>query len=56
MEVPKFKQYINEDRNIDRKNKSITVAILTIADSDNPKKDTTVELVEKACSKKRLSV
>jgi len=54
MEVPKFKEYINEDRNIDRKNKPITVAILTIADSDNPKKDTTVELVEKACNKKKI--
>ena len=45
MEVPKFKEFITEDRSIDRKDKSITVAIITIADSKDPKENTTADLI-----------
>ena len=54
MEVPKFKEFITEDRSIDRKDKSITVAIITIADSKDPKENTTADLITKACKKKGI--
>jgi len=54
MEVSKFKEFISEDRSIDRKDKSITIAIITIADSKDPKENTTADLIQKACKKKGL--
>ena len=54
MEVSKFKEFITEDRSIDRKDKSITVAIITIADSKDPKENTTADLITKACKKKGI--
>ena len=52
MQIPKFRDYITE-QNPGRKDKPITVAILTINDSDKPNKDSTVELIEKACKKQK---
>jgi len=54
MGVSKFKEFISEDRSIDRKDKSITFAIITIADSKDPKENTTADLIQKACKKKGL--
>jgi RimK family alpha-L-glutamate ligase len=59
MQVPKFREYITE-QNKERKDKPITVAILTKASpkvnkqkSGNvPEKELTVGLIEKACQKK----
>jgi molybdopterin biosynthesis enzyme MoaB len=53
MQIPKFRDYITENKQT-RKNKPFTVAILTINDSDNPNKDSTVELIEKACKKRKI--
>ena len=55
MLVPKFREYITET-DIGRKDKSITVAIVTVADSQDPKENTTADLITKACKKKRLNV
>ena len=52
MQIPKFRDYITE-QNQGRKDKPITVAILTINDSEDPQKDSTVELIEKACKKQK---
>ena len=51
MLVPKFKEFITE-QDLDRKQKPITVAIVTVADSKDPKENTTADLVQKACKKK----
>ena len=53
MQIPKFRDYITENKQT-RKNKPFTVAILTVNDSDNPNKDSTVELIEKACKKRKI--
>ena len=53
MLVPKFKEFITE-QDTDRKQKPITVAIVTVADSKDPKENTTADLVQKACKKKGL--
>jgi len=59
MQVPKFKDFITE-QNIERKNKPITVAIITKSNpnvkkqkaGEAPKKELTVGLIQKACKKK----
>ncbi len=53
MEVSKFKQFITET-DVGRKGKPITVAIVTIADSKDPKENTTADLLQKACKKKGI--
>ena len=53
MLVPKFKEFITET-DIGRKEKPITVAIVTVADSKDPKENTTADLVQKACKKKGI--
>jgi len=61
MLVSKFREYIAE-QNPGRKDKPITVAILTKSSPDvkkqksgsSPKKELTVGLIEKACKKKRF--
>ena len=53
MQIPKFRDYITENTK-SRKDKPFTIAILTINDSDNPNKDSTVELIEKACQKRKI--
>ena len=53
MLVPKFREYITET-DIGRKDKSITVAIVTVADSQDPKENTTADLITKACKKKKI--
>ena len=51
MQIPKFKEFFVE-QDLERKEKPITVAIITIADSDDPKENTTADLIQKACKKK----
>ena len=59
MEVPKFKDFITE-QDVERKNKPITVAIITKSNpnvkkqkaGETPKKELTVALIQKACKKK----
>ena len=51
MQIPKFKEFFVE-QDLERKKKPITVAIITIADSDDPKENTTADLIQKACKKK----
>mgnify|MGYP001170958788 FL=1 len=53
MLVPKFKEFITET-DTSRKEKPITVAIVTVADSKDPKENTTADLVQKACKKKGI--
>ena len=53
MQVPKFKEFITET-DIKRRDKPITVAIITIADSKDPKENTTADLIQKACKKKGI--
>ena len=53
MQIPKFRDYLTENKQT-RKDKPFTIAILTINDSDNPNKDSTVELIEKACIKRKI--
>ena len=58
MQIPKFRDYLTENtkprKDKPRKDKPFTVAILTVNDSDNPNKDSTVELIEKACKKRKI--
>src|SRR6056300_602319 len=59
MLVPKFREYLIE-QDVERKNKPITVAIITKSNpnvkkqkaGETPKKELTVGLIEKACKKK----
>ena len=51
MEVPKFKDFITET-DIGRRDKPMTVAMVTVADSKDPKENTTADLIQKACKKK----
>ena len=59
MQVPKFKDFITE-QDVERKNKPITVAIITKSNpnvkkqkaGETPKKELTISFVEKACEKK----
>ena len=59
MLVPKFREYLTE-QDVERKNKPITVAIITKSNpnvkkqkaGEAPKKELTVGLIEKACKKK----
>ena len=59
MLVPKFREYLTE-QDVERKNKPITVAIITKSNpnvkkqkpGEPPKKELTVSLIEKACKKK----
>jgi len=53
MQVPKFKEFITET-DIGRKGKAITVAMVTVADSKDPKENTTADLIQKACKKKGI--
>src|SRR6056300_714634 len=53
MQIPKFKEFFVE-QDLERKDKSITFAIITIADSKDPKENTTADLIQKACKKKGL--
>ena len=55
MQVPKFKQFITET-DIKRRDKPMTVAIVTVADSKDPKENTTADLYQKHVKKKVLSV
>ena len=53
MQVPKFKEFITET-DVGRKGKPITVAMVTVADSKDPKENTTADLIQKACKKKGI--
>jgi len=53
MLVPKFKEFITET-DVGRKDKPITIAIVTVADSKDPKENTTADLITKACKKKGI--
>ena len=53
MQVPKFKEFITET-DIGRRDKPMTIAIVTIADSKDPKENTTAELLTKICKKKGI--
>ena len=53
MQIPKFKEFFVE-QDLERKQKPISVAIITIADSDDPKENTTADLISKACKKKGI--
>ena len=53
MLVPKFREFITE-QDLDRKAKPITIAMVTVADSKDPKENTTADLVQKACKKKGI--
>ena len=53
MQVPKFKEFITET-DIGRRDKPITVAMVTVADSKDPKENTTADLIQKACKKKGI--
>ena len=53
MQVPKFKDFLTET-DIKRSDKPITVAIITVADSKDPKENTTADLISKACKKKGI--
>ena len=53
MQVPKFKDFITET-DIKRSDKPITIAIITVADSKDPKENTTADLIQKACKKKGI--
>jgi len=53
MLVPKFREFITE-QDLDRKAKPITIAIVTVADSKDPKENTTADLISKACKKKGI--
>ena len=53
MQVPKFKDFLTET-DVKRSDKPITVAIITVADSKDPKENTTADLISKACKKKGI--
>ena len=53
MQVPKFKEFITET-DISRRDKPMTIAIVTVADSKDPKENTTAELLTKICKKKNI--
>lgn len=53
MQVPKFKEFITET-DIKRRDKPITIAVITVADSKDPKENTTADLIQKACKKKGI--
>jgi ribosomal protein S6--L-glutamate ligase len=53
MQVPKFKDFLTET-DIKRSDKPITVAVITVADSKDPKENTTADLIQKACKKKGI--
>ncbi len=53
MQVPKFKEFITET-DIGRRDKPMTIAIVTVADSKDPKENTTAELLTKICKKKGI--
>ncbi len=53
MQIPKFKEFFVE-QDLERKQKPISVAIITIADSDDPKENTTADLISKSCKKKGI--
>ena len=53
MQIPKFKEFFVE-QDLERKEKPITVAIITIADSKDPKENTTADLISKSCKKKGI--
>ena len=50
MQIPKFKEFFVE-QDLERKKKPITFALITIADSKDPKENTTADLISKACAK-----
>ena len=59
MQIPKFKDFFVE-QDIERKDKPITVAVITKSNPDvrkqkagqNPKKERTISFIQKACEKK----
>jgi ribosomal protein L7Ae-like RNA K-turn-binding protein len=53
MQVPKFKEFITET-DIKRRDKPMTIAIVTVADSNDPKENTTADLLTKICKKKGI--
>jgi len=53
MQVPKFREFLNET-DTGRRDKPITVAIVTVADSKDPKENTTADLITKACAKAKI--
>ena len=50
MQVPKFKDFLTET-DIKRRDKPITIALITVADSKDPKENTTADLIQKDCKK-----
>ena len=52
MQVPKFKEFLTET-DVSRRDKPMTVAIVTIVDS-KIKENTTADLISKACKKKGI--
>jgi hypothetical protein len=42
MQVPKFKEFLTET-DVSRRDKPMTIAIVTVADSKDPKENTTAE-------------
>ena len=46
MQIPKFKEFFVE-QDLERKSKPITFALITIADSKDPKENTTADLISK---------
>ena len=55
MEVPKFKDFITET-DIGRRDKPMTVAMVTVADSKDPKEIQLLILYKKRVRKKALNV
>ena len=55
MQIPKFKDFFVE-QDLERKEKPITVAIITIADSKDPKENTTADLYKRRVRKKVINV
>ena len=55
MQVPKFKEFITET-DIGRRDKPITVAMVTVADSKDPKKTLLLILYKRLVRKKVSSV
>ena len=53
MQVPKFKEFLTET-DVSRRDKPMTIAIVTVADSKDPKENTTAELLTKICKKKGI--
>ena len=53
MQVPKFKDFLTET-DVKRRDKPITIALITVADSKDTKENTTADLIQKDCKKKGI--